>query len=248
MDNEPSPDKKPSSNKEQLSSPINYSQIASSLIQIKRSYFYEKYPQVNMDDLEGIFNTVLKMYDESYPHISKADIVGCFCKKSDSENCKKPLAKQNLPKISYECEPCDDNCSICFEPLNDNCIKTSCSHTFHRSCWDTINRDKAPIKVLGLFDTWLQWVPCPLCRTETSIHSKEIMEGKISLAELCECCKRHNLRRPFDFSSRFNNKTICGDERAIVLRILLKWYEMLNLNKTCRCMCRRRLRMYNQML
>lgn len=236
MDNEPLP------------SPSNLARIVYFLIQNNRSYFSKKYPQVNIDDLEGMVFTVFKMYYESYPHISKADIVGCFCEKLDSEKCKKPLAKQNLPKISYECEPCDDNCSICFEPLNDNCVKTSCSHTFHRSCLDTINRDKAPIKVLGLFDTWQQWVPCPLCRTETSIHSKEIMKEKISLDELCVCCERHNLRRPFDFSSRFDNKTVCGDDRAIVLRILLKCYEKCYLNKTCRCMCRKRLRMYKQML
>lgn len=236
MDNEPLP------------SPSNLGQIVYFLIQKNRSYFYEKYPEVNIDDLEGMVFTVFKMYYESYPHRSKADIVDCFCEKLDSENCKKPLAKQNLPKITYKCKPCDDNCSICFEPLNDNCVKTSCSHTFHRLCWDSINRDKAPIKVLGLFDTWQQWVPCLLCRTETSIHSKEIMEGKISLAELCKCCERHNLRRLFDFSSRFDNKTVCGDERAKVLRILLKCYEKCYLNKTCRCMCRRRLRMYKQML
>jgi hypothetical protein len=251
MDKEPSLDKEPlpSPDKEQLPSPKNLSRIGCLLIENNRSYLHEKFPEVDIDDLEGIFHQLLRSYDESYPFISKAEIVRCFCKKSYSEICKKPLAKQKLPKITYECKPCDDNCSICFEPLNDNCIKTFCSHTFHRSCWDAINRDKAPIKVLGLFDTWLQWVPCPLCRTETSIHSKEIIEGKISLTELCQCCKRHNLRRsPFDFTSHFNNRTICGDDRAIVLRTLLKHYEMLNLNRTCRCMCRRKLRMYSEML
>ena len=57
MDNEPLP------------SPSNLSRIVYFLIQKYRSYFYEKYPQVNIDDLEGMVFTVFKMYNESYPHI-----------------------------------------------------------------------------------------------------------------------------------------------------------------------------------
>jgi hypothetical protein len=163
-----------------------------------------------------------------FPYISKSNIIGCLCK---GEICKKNIVIKQYPKLMVDCEPCIDECSICFEPMTNDCVKTSCSHTFHRSC---INKIHTRTKI----------VPCPLCRNYVKLETIKSVKDNFIWYKLCTCCDRHTKRRPTHFSSSamfVDDSRKCHDNLAITLKILLDSYDF---GINCKCNCRQKMRDY----
>lgn len=65
----------------------------------------------------------------------------------------------NLDTLCEETKenPCDDECSICYNTLENESIKLRCSHIFHKSC----------------ISKWIKTsATCPICRTNVFVCSK----------------------------------------------------------------------------
>ena len=212
--------------------------IASKLLHGRKNYISLKYPSVSVDVIEQLLVEALFRQIE-YPYISKNNIIGCLCKGGICTN----YTIFKYPKLMVECEPCIDDCSICFEPMTDDCVKTVCSHIFHRSCINKIH----PI------NSWSEFVPCPLCRNSVRIGTIKNAKNKFSWYKLCVCCVRHSLRRPSsltDFSSSTFKEDYrpykCNDDYANILRKLLDDYD--EIRPICKCDCRSKMRHYSRII
>jgi len=210
--------------------------IASKLLQKWQGHISLHYPSVSYDVLQLLLVEALFRQIE-YPYLSKSNIIGCLCKGGICTN----YTVFKYPKLMVECEPCIDDCSICFEPLTDDCVKTGCSHIFHRLC---INKTH-PIH------SGTESVPCPLCRSIVRIGTIQNAKNKFSWYKLCVCCVRHSLRRPsslthFSSSTFKEDYRLCNDNYAILLRTLLSDY---NENRPiCKCNCRSKMRHYSRII
>ena len=212
--------------------------IASKLLHGRKNHISLNYPSVSVDVIELLLVEALFRQIE-YPYISKNNIIGCLCKGGICTN----YIIFKYPKLMVECEPCIDECSLCLEPMKDDCVKTVCSHIFHRSCINKIH----PI------NSWSEFVPCPLCRNSVRIGTIKNAKNKFSWYKLCVCCVRHSLRRPSsltDFSSSTFKEDYrpykCNDDYANILRALLADYD--EIRQICKCDCRSNMRHYSRII
>jgi hypothetical protein len=181
-------------------------------------------------EIENLVRNSLVMQSMN-PRLSKTDIVGCL--RPDGK-CKPlpPMGASSI-KVVVDCLECEDDCSICLCPMEDEigCI-TSCRHIFHRSCFFKIPAD-----------SWGNWKRCPLCRTRVSGTSYNIIRDRFNTWSNCNCCEHHKRRRPLNFCAGAPNVEHfgkCSDPRARVVFELL--FRLRECTPTCRCSCRSEMR------
>ncbi len=94
------------------------------------------------------------------------------------------------------CEPREDDCPICLTALSESCIKTPCSHYFHRACLDQyflVAREPGTK------------ARCPLCRS--SVHAPLPAEAEATSGRPIEVVAvpppggRCHFDRPYHFNS-----------------------------------------------
>jgi len=201
------------------------------LFRENEQYIHENYPEVDPNEIKGILPNFLRRRTE-YPEFSKRDIIGCLCGKIP---CSIRYSNYLTETMSI-CEPSQDDCSICLEPLADKqCVKTSCNHIFHRLCmFKTEKMCKFP--------------PCPLCREHISILPQDTDKYQFLQLKQCNCCERHKQRRPREFSSKAAFSYQCSNPLADILMELLRNYDNSIRNPKCNCNCRKKMRLYCRIL
>jgi len=190
------------------------------------------------EDVIRSFSVVLERRS-FFPDLPKNVIVGCGrIRKSP----RRPVWSDELPvvcskscekekritetKILVVCSPCDEDCSICLEPLSSDTSITACGHKFHDVCIYSVKREK-----------FASWFRCPLCRTNVSAYTIEEIEENFDFYKECRCCARHQEKRPNVLSSdaHWKNIPVCGSKMSIILRRLLDYSDRRDL---IRCECR----------
>jgi hypothetical protein len=181
-------------------------------------------------EIENLVRNSLVMQSMN-PELSKTDIIGCLC---PDGKCKPlpPMGASSI-KVVVDCLECEDECSICLCPMEDEigCI-TSCRHIFHRSCFFKIPEDP-----------WGNWKRCPLCRTRLSARSYNIIHDRFYVWSNCNCCEHHKRRRPSKFCAGapdVEHFGKCSDPRARVVFELL--FRLRECTPTCHCSCRSEMR------
>lgn len=194
-------------------------------------YINENYPEVDPNKIKTSLSNLLRTRTE-HPEFSKRDIIGCLCGKIP---CSIRYSNYLTETMSI-CEPSQDDCSICLEPLADKqCVKTSCNHIFHRLCmFKTEKMCKFP--------------PCPLCREHISILPQDTDKYQFLQLKQCNCCERHKQRRPREFSSKAAFSYQCSNPLADILMELLRNYDNSIRNPKCNCNCRKQMRLYCRIL
>ena len=181
-------------------------------------------------EIESLLRNAISRQSD-YPHMAKSDIIGCLC--PDGKCTPRPTMGLNSIKVVYDCLECEDECSICLNPCEDDmCIITRCKHIFHRSCFF-----KIPENSLG------NWKPCPLCRTHVSGKSFVQIEREFRKWSTCKCCDHHMRRRPSEFNARDPNVehiAKCSNPRAMAILELL--FRLRERTPTCHCSCRSEMR------
>jgi hypothetical protein len=103
------------------------------------------------NELLNIIHFIPHFTDEQHSFlINQCNFIKCLkCKtyKNKHTHCKKCKIMKKINKTEIICS--DEECSICFETLN-NCILTLCNHKFHKEC---------------LFNCFIANKNCPLCRS-----------------------------------------------------------------------------------
>ena len=194
-------------------------------------YINENYPEVDPNKIKASLSNLLRTRTE-HPEFSKRDIIGCLC-------CKIPCSirySNYLTETMSICEPSQDDCSICLEPLSvKQCVKTLCNHIFHRLCmFKTEKMCKFP--------------PCPLCRKHMSVLPQDTDKYHFLQLKQCNCCERHKRRRPREFSSKAAFLYQCSNPLADILMELLRNYDNSISNPKCNCNCRKKMRLYCRIL
>lgn len=180
-----------------------------------------------------LFNVLIRRHKN--PNAPKDEIVGCMCNikgwqflSSDDPDggvfCKKTKATIR-EKTVVSCQPCDEECPICLTSLTHDVMATSCGHKFHKWCIEQVGK--------GHFFKF----PCPLCRETVSTSSVKDVRADFEMYSRCQCCVRHQTRRPNVFSSSapWIQTVGCGSDLAIVLRLLLQFSDRSTLAKICEC-------------
>ena len=195
-------------------------------------YIHKNYPEINPNKIKEILPNILRKRTIN-PYFSKRDIIGCMCNKIP---CTINYSN-NLTGIMPICEPSQDDCSICLEPLTTKqCVKTLCNHIFHRLC---MSRTEKTYKFLPL---------CPLCRNHMCVLPQDSDEHQFLQLKQCNCCERHKLRRPRYFSSKAAFSYQCDNPLADILIELLYKYDNSISNSKCNCDCRKKMRLYCRIL
>ena len=194
-------------------------------------YIHENYPEVDPNEIKGILPNFLRRRTE-YPEFSKRDIIGCLCGKIPCS-----IRYSNyLTEMMPVCEPSQDDCSICLEPLAvKQCVKTSCNHIFHRLCMFKIGK-------------MCEFPPCPMCRNHMGILSQDSDKYQFLQLKQCNCCERHKWRKPREFSSKAAFSYQCSNPLADILMELLRNYDNSIRNPKCNCNCRKQMRLYCRIL
>lgn len=156
------------------------------------------------------------------PQLTKNEMVGCHC---ETKPCKKENTS-NKTKIPIECSSCEDDCSICMEPMTENVVKTACGHSFHNDCIKKVKPQ-----------SWYEWFPCPLCRAAVSSSTKEKQRAIFELYKDCQCCVRHQTQRPTFFSSDapYVYTYPCPSKMSKVVRKLLDYNKSRTIKTWCPC-------------
>lgn len=192
-----------------------------------KKYFSEYYPEVDLDEIKTLLPNFLRRRTE-YPDNSKCDIIGCLC---DKDPCKTRHSNY-ITEMMRVCKPHRDDCSICLEPLTvKQCVKTSCNHTFHRSC------------MFQLENTY-KFPSCPLCRKNMYPIPNDSDKDIFLQLKQCNCCERHKRKRPLELSSKAVISYQCSNPRADILMELLRCYDNSIRNPKCNCNCRKQMRLY----
>jgi hypothetical protein len=212
------------------------------------------------EDVIRSFSVVLERRSW-FPDLPKNVIVGCgrirrsprrpFWSDELPIMCSKSCEQEKIiseTKILVVCSPCEEDCSICLEPLSSDTLKTSCGHKFHSGCIYRVENEE--------FKGAL-WFKCPLCRKNVSAFSIEELEICFDFYKECRCCTRHQEKRPNVLSkdARWKDIPVCGSGISIVLRKLLDYSDRRDLEK-CKCRgkdyagasCRSHLRGYCKLL
>jgi hypothetical protein len=189
------------------------------------------------EDVIRSFSVVLERRSY-FPDLPKNVIVGCGRVRKSPRRpcwsdelpimCSKSCVKEKRiteTKILVECSPCEEDCSICLEPLSSDTLETSCGHKFHNGCIYRVDREKGAL-----------WFKCPLCRHTVSAYTIEEIQENFDFYKECRCCARHQEKRPNVLSSdaRWKNTPVCGSGLSIVLRKLLDYSDHRDLEK-CKC-------------
>jgi len=188
---------------------------------------------LSREDVEIPFVNVLKRRAR-FPDLPKDEIVGCMCNfkewksMSSDKDCGVVCKKEELrksEKVAVACFPCDEDCSICLEPLSSNVRMTGCGHKFHHHCFEKLKEPH-----------W-ERLPCPLCRTSVSTWSLKQVREVYNTYATCRCCVRHQTRRPKVFSmyDPWIQTLGCGSNLAIVLRHLLQFRDRRTVRTFCKC-------------
>lgn len=194
-------------------------------------YICENYSEVDPNKIKEILPNILSERTK-HPDFSKRDIIGCMC---DKISCNIRYSNY-LTEMMPICEPCQDDCSICLEPLAvKQCVKTSCNHIFHRLCMFKIGK-------------MYKFPPCPLCRENMSVLPQDSDRDKFLQLKQCNCCERHKQRRPHEFSSKAAFSYQCSNPLADILMELLRNYDNSIRNPKCNCNCRKQMRLYCRIL
>lgn len=194
-------------------------------------YIHENYPEIDSTKIKEILPNLLRKRTE-HPEFSKRDIIGCLCSKIPCSIRYSNYLTETMPI----CEPSQDDCSICLEPLSvKQCVKTSCNHIFHRLCmFKTEKMCKFP--------------PCPLCRKHISVLPQDTDKYQFLQLKQCNCCERHKRRRPHEFSSKAAFSYQCSNPLVDILMELLRNYDNSIRNPKCNCNCRKQMRLYCRIL
>ena len=201
------------------------------LFRENEQYIHENYPEINPNKIKEILPNILSERTKN-PDFSKRDIIGCMCYKIP---CTINYSN-NLTGIMPICEPSQDDCSICLEPLSSKqCVKTSCNHIFHRLC-------------LSKTEKMCKFLPCPLCREHVCVLPQDNDKYQFLQLKQCNCCERHKQRRPREFSSKAAYSYQCGNPLADILIELLYKYDNSIYNSKCNCNCRKKMRLYCRIL
>ena len=213
--------------------------------------------KLKKEDVIRSFSVVLERRSY-FPDLPKDVIVGCGRIRESPrrptladelpQGCHPSCAKEEIlypTKIPIVCSPCEDDCSICMEPLSSDVMATSCDHKFHRECL---------YNVKTFPDAF--WFKCPLCRHKVSGETIENLQSDFDYYKKCRCCPRHQERRPKDLSpDACSLMRACGSGMSVVLRTLLDYSDLRN-NEGCECRgvkgdgvsCRSNLRAYCRLL
>ena len=194
-------------------------------------YIRENYPEVDPNKIKENLPNLLHRRIE-HPELSKRDIIGCMC---DKISCNIRYSNY-LTEMMPICEPCQDDCSICLEPLaNKQCVKTSCNHIFHRLCM---------YKIENMYN----FITCPLCRNYIGILAQDSDKNKFLQLKQCNCCERHKQHRPREFSSKAAFSYQCSNPLADILTEILRDYDNSIREPKCNCNCRKQMRLYCRIL